>query len=60
MQFTQLRAAGAPIGANDLWIASYALAEDCTLVTNNIREFERASGLRLENWAENPGLPPPA
>ncbi len=53
-QFTRLRAAGTPIGANDLWIASHALADDCTLVTNNMREFERVDGLKLENWAESP------
>ena len=35
-------------------------ADDCTLVTNNTREFERVAGLRLENWAENSGLPPVA
>ena len=51
VQFSRLRAAGMPIGANDLWIASHALADDCTLVTNNTREFERVAGLRLENWA---------
>lgn len=50
--FTRLREAGTPIGGNDLWIACHALAEDCTLVTNNTREFMRISGLRLENWAE--------
>ena len=48
-----LRAAGTPIGANDLWIACHALADECTLVTNKLREFERVSGLRLENWADN-------
>ena len=53
VQFTRLRAAGTPIGANDLWIASHALADDCTLVTNNTREFERVVGLRLENWAHS-------
>jgi tRNA(fMet)-specific endonuclease VapC len=52
VQFTRLRAAGTPIGANDLWIASHALADDCTLVTNNTREFERVAGLRLENWVK--------
>jgi len=51
-QFSRLKAAGTPIGANDLWIACHALAVDATLVTNNTREFERISGLRLENWAE--------
>jgi len=49
--FTRLREAGTPIGANDLWIACHALAEDCTLVTNNTREFVRITGLPLENWA---------
>ncbi len=50
-QFTGLKSAGTPIGANDLWIACHALAEDAILVTNNTREFERVAGLRLENWA---------
>ena len=49
-QFTQLKEAGTPIGANDLWIACHALAENCTLVTNNTREFARVAGLRVENW----------
>lgn len=50
-QFTALKTAGTPIGANDLWIACHALAEGATLVTNNIREFQRIDGLQLENWA---------
>ena len=49
-QFTGLKAAGTPIGANDLWIACHALAMDATLVTNNLREFARVDRLRLENW----------
>lgn len=49
-QFTRLRAAGTPIGANDLWIACHALAEDATLVTHNIREFQRVVELRKETW----------
>ena len=49
-QFTSLKMAGTPIGANDLWIACHALAENATLVTNNTREFQRIAGLRLENW----------
>lgn len=47
----QLKEAGTPIGANDLWIACHALALDATLVTHNTREFERISGLRIEDWA---------
>lgn len=50
-QFTRLKKAGTPIGANDLWIACHALALNATLVTNNTREFRRVAGLRLENWA---------
>jgi tRNA(fMet)-specific endonuclease VapC len=50
-QFTQLKEAGTPIGANDLWIGCHALSIDATLVTHNLREFERISGLRLEDWA---------
>jgi tRNA(fMet)-specific endonuclease VapC len=46
-----LRAAGTPIGCNDLWIACHALAEDRVLVTNNEAEFQRISGLAIENWA---------
>lgn len=49
-QFTRLKGAGTPIGANDLWIACHALALDATLVSNNTREFERVTGLRVENW----------
>jgi tRNA(fMet)-specific endonuclease VapC len=51
IQFTQLKQAGTPIGANDLWIACHALSQNATLVTHNIREFERIAGLRLEDWA---------
>lgn len=49
-QFTRLKEAGTPIGANDLWIACHALAEDATLVTHNTREFQRIAGLRVEDW----------
>lgn len=49
-QSTRLRAAGTPIGANDLWIGCHALAESATLVTNNEREFRRLAGLSVENW----------
>ena len=41
---------GTPIGPLDQQIAAHALALDITLVTNNVREFQRVPGLRLENW----------
>lgn len=49
-QFTRLKDAGTPIGANDLWIACHALAEKAMLVTHNTREFERIEGLLWEDW----------
>ena len=42
---------GQPIGVNDLHIAAHARSEGLTLVTNNLREFERVPALQLENWA---------
>lgn len=45
-----LGATGQPIGANDLLIAAHALAQQATLVTDNVAEFERVPGLQLENW----------
>jgi tRNA(fMet)-specific endonuclease VapC len=38
------------IGVNDMHIAAHARSEGFTLVTNNLGEFERASGLLTENW----------
>jgi tRNA(fMet)-specific endonuclease VapC len=45
-----LERAGARIGALDLLIAAQAVALDLTVVTNNLREFRRVPGLRVENW----------
>ena len=42
--------AGTPIGPLDTLIAAHALALGVTLVSNNLREFERIEGLKLENW----------
>lgn len=45
-----LRARGAMIGANDLFIAAHARSLGFTLVTNNTREFGRIQNLTTENW----------
>ncbi len=45
-----LQSSGTPIGSLDMLIASHALRESVTLVTNNIKEFERVPDLVLENW----------
>lgn len=47
---TQLEQVGTPIGPNDLLIAAHTLALGLTLVTANIREFERVRTLILDNW----------
>lgn len=41
---------GQTIGVNDLHIAGHARSLGLTLVSNNLREFERVPGLLLENW----------
>lgn len=43
---------GRRIGPNDLIVAATALANECTLVTNNVEEFKRVPGLPLESWYE--------
>jgi tRNA(fMet)-specific endonuclease VapC len=48
-----LEAAGRPIGAYDLLIAGQALRNGLTLVTANVREFERVKGLDWEDWASS-------
>lgn len=41
---------GTPIGPNDMLIAAHAISLDIPLVTNNLRQFRRVPGLRVENW----------
>jgi len=50
----KLEALGRPIGPIDTLIAGSALAHRGVLVTRNIREFERVSGLAVEDWYEGP------
>ena len=38
-----------------LWIAAHAKAAKLILVTNNEREFQRVSGLEIQNWAKSEG-----
>ena len=41
---------GHGIGPMDTLIAATALAHDATLVTRNVGEFSRITGLKLANW----------
>ena len=45
-----LESSGKPIGSNDTWIAAHAMSLGATLVTGNVREYERVAGLKIENW----------
>ena len=47
----ELERNGKTLGVNDLHIAGHARSEGLTLVSNNLKEFDRVAGLRLENWA---------
>lgn len=47
---TVLRRRGTPIGSLDMLIAAHAISLDVPLATNNLREFRRVPGLRVENW----------
>lgn len=55
IHFGQVRAelanSGKLIGPYDLMIAGHARSRGLILVTNNLREFKRVPGLRVENWA---------
>jgi tRNA(fMet)-specific endonuclease VapC len=45
---------GLRIGPYDTLIAAIALAHNLILVTHNSREFNRVTGLRLEDWETRP------
>jgi tRNA(fMet)-specific endonuclease VapC len=47
-----LEAEGQRLGDADLRIAAICVAHDLTLVSGNVRHFERVPGLRVENWLE--------
>ncbi len=48
----RLRKLGTMISDFDLLIACTAVEKDLILVTENIREFERISGIKIENWID--------
>ncbi len=45
-----LAQAGLPIGPYDVLIAGQAKARDLIVITNNVREFQRVEGLKVEDW----------
>ncbi|WP_348970458.1 type II toxin-antitoxin system tRNA(fMet)-specific endonuclease VapC [Pseudomonas atacamensis] len=47
---SELAKAGTPIGPYDQMIAGHARSLGLIVVTNKVREFQRVSGLRIEDW----------
>ena len=48
----ELERQGATVGDADLRIGAIALARGLTVVTGNVRHFNRIPGLNVENWLE--------
>ncbi len=48
--WAELKASGTLIGAHDMWLAATCIAHGLTMVTANVRDFERVPGLQLEHW----------
>jgi tRNA(fMet)-specific endonuclease VapC len=48
----KLKGEGRIIDDFDILIAATALVNDCILVTNNVKHFERIDNIRLENWMQ--------
>ena len=46
-----LSSKGKLIGPNDMLIAATAIANDATLISNNIREYSRVPALKVESWS---------
>jgi tRNA(fMet)-specific endonuclease VapC len=48
----ELERRGTLIGDADLRIASIALTHDLTVVTANVRHFQKVPGLAVDNWLD--------
>jgi len=51
--WANLASAGTLIGPHDLWLAAGCIAHGLTMVTANIREFDRVPGLEVETWSDS-------
>lgn len=49
---TRLRKTGKMISDFDLLIGCTAVEKDLTMVTENVKEFERISDIKIENWIQ--------
>jgi tRNA(fMet)-specific endonuclease VapC len=46
----ELERAGTPCGPHDMQIGGHARSQGLIIVTNNMREFSRMKGIRVDNW----------
>lgn len=49
-ELAELERAGTPYGPHDVRIGGHARSEGLITVTNNMREFARMPGVRVESW----------
>jgi tRNA(fMet)-specific endonuclease VapC len=47
-----LKKKGQQLGSNNLLIAAHARSIGAVIVTNNVKDFGRVKGLKLENWMQ--------
>jgi tRNA(fMet)-specific endonuclease VapC len=52
MEYEQLRLQKIRIGTPDLRIAAIALSRGATLISRNLHDFRKVSGLRVEDWTQ--------
>lgn len=50
-QFALLRQARVRVGTQDLRIAAICLANNATLLTRNLKDFQQVPGLSVEDWS---------
>ncbi len=48
--WSDLEKAGIMVGIHDSWLAATCMAHGLAIVTDNVREFARIPGLRIETW----------
>jgi len=46
----ELELVGTPCGPHDMQLGGHARSQGLIVVTNNMREFSRMQGIRVENW----------
>lgn len=51
VEFQRLRKLPVRIGTLDLRIAAIALTHDATVLTRNLRDFQKVPGLKVEDWS---------